>query len=265
MDGTFPEFTQYMEWFPLISYSRISWGRKVPVSLKTWKRKKTEKLELLLFLQSLRTPFKVVIHFLPLWSASVSSSPLIVIVSIINTYCPLLSVCCVPVHVYHASVLTMHISIDPPTNYCEDTVLVCVIKGKQGKKLSSSSQSGRVSWDSNPSSWLNQNRLFPDPPLAPLGAVTVNPTSTLLSSQSGCLRTCSLLDGQFEPLELSLLGSSQLTRPPPALEHSLPLRLCRETERLKEKSCPWLRTSEASWLGRHSLGDQGLDFGWWIS
>ena len=116
MDGTFPEFTQYMEWFPLISYSRISWGRKVPVSLKTWKRKKTEKLELLLFLQSLRTPFKVVIHFLPLWSASVSSSPLILIVSIINTYCPLLSVCCVPVHVYHASVLTMHISIDPPMN-----------------------------------------------------------------------------------------------------------------------------------------------------
>ena len=133
--------------------------------------------------------------------------------------------------VYHA-----HLDRSTQKLYWEDIVLVCVIKGKQGKELSSSSQSGRVSWDSNPSSWWNQNRLFPDPSLAPLGAVTVNPTSALLSSQSGCLRTCCLLDGQFEPLELSLLGSSQLTRPPPALEHSLPLRLCRETERLKELS-----------------------------
>ena len=174
--------------------------------------------------------------------------------------CLLYASACLPCRcVYHA-----HLHRSTHKLYW-DTVLVCVIKGKQDKKLSSSSQSGRVSWDSNPSSWWNQNRLFPDPPLAPLGAVTVNPTSPLLSSQSGCLRTCCLLDGQFEPLELSLLGSSQLPRPPPALKHSLPLRLCRETKRLKEKSCPWLRTSEASWLGRHSLGDQGLDFGWWIS
>lgn len=231
------------------SYNRTSWGEKalnvkgLQLHVKILRRKKNEKVKILLFLQWPWT-LSLGYTFSPLWCAPISSS-LLIIVNINSCCC--LSAYCLPMNGKRlpqcASQLT-HPTLCKGCCNCP-----CFVNEGTGEVTYSRSLSRRGSWDAHPSGLWSVSRLVPG--LAPDShggcCCKSHQSAPPLQPKAIPSRTCHLSAGQFEPLGWSRLGGTQLTGPLPASQ-AFPLRL-------NEKSCPWLRHLESCCQGGTTFWD----------